>query len=159
MKTLKIIAGWLLASFGILIVACSMVEEPHEGFGTFEEFGVPAATFFAVIMLHWLLWRYIIPVQINAPKEVTSFLPSRSKWKVLSGTIVLGYTPIALYCGELTGLLPTRDPSGHFGSLILGLFVISLGMADRLRNVFLALSTSLDSSHSQSHTFPLAKAE
>jgi len=108
---------------------------------TTEQILFALGTFFSVLVLHWLLWRYIVPVNSAAPPEVTAFVPPSSRQNFFSGATGFGYVNIALYCLDLSGVFPSP---GRFGYLVLGLLLIGLRMADRLRSTFLALSTLCD---------------
>ncbi len=45
------------------------------------------ATFLSVIMLHWLLWRFIIPSSSGVSAQTTSFFRAPSRRGFFNGTI------------------------------------------------------------------------
>src|SRR5688572_15281899 len=98
MSNWKIIVGSLLAVVAVFTVAGSTLDDPQARPGTPGEAIAAATVFPSVVILHWLLWRFIIPTRSNAPAEVTSFLPRGSRRGFLTGTIAFGYFQVAIYC-------------------------------------------------------------
>lgn len=142
MSNWKIIVGSLLAIVAVFTVAGSTLDDPRAQPGTPDDAIFAGATFLSVVVLHWLLWRFIIPSRSTAPAEVTSFLPPRSRRGFFSGTFVFGYVQVAMYCLNRSGyLVVTTDPTGRLVFLVMGLFLIGLGTAARLREAFSAFST------------------
>ncbi|MDB6155157.1 MAG: hypothetical protein JWL90_3610 [Chthoniobacteraceae bacterium] len=144
MSNWKSIIGCLLAAAAALMVGGSMLAAPQAQPRTTDRIIFAAVTFFSVIVLHWLLWRFIIPSPSTAPAEVTSFFSLRSGRGFFSGTIGFGYVQVTIYCAELSGYVLRFDPNGRVGFLLIGLFLIGLGTVTRLRDAFSALSAPHD---------------
>jgi hypothetical protein len=101
----KMIVGSLLAVVALFTVGGSTLDDARGQPGTPDEAIFAGATFVSVVVLHWLLWRFIIPSRSTAPAEVTSFLPPRSRRGFFSGTIAFGYFQVAMYCINRSGYL------------------------------------------------------
>lgn len=91
----------------------------------------------SVIALHWLLWRFIIPVDASLPEEARSFFVRKGNRGFFSGTISFGYVMVALHCYSISEAGPL-GPSLQSHFLGMGLFWIGLGTAARLREAFAA---------------------
>jgi hypothetical protein len=152
MTNWKSIVGSPLAVVAVLTVAGSTLDDPRAQPQSIVQIVFAAATFLSVIILHWLLWRFIIPSRSGAPPEVTSFFPPRSRRGFFTGTIAFGYVQVAMYCINLTGYLLRPDPAGRVGFLVMSLFLICLGIAARLRNAFSTLSACNELNKGHAHS-------
>ena len=141
MITWKSIVGSILAFFAYAIVVGSTLEQSTEQPPSAEQIEFAVVTFLSVFLLQWLLWQFIIPSRSTAPAEVTSLFPPRSQRSFFSGTIAFGYVQVAIYCLELAGYPQRSDPTGRIGFLVMGLTLIGVGTAERLRVAFSELST------------------
>jgi hypothetical protein len=119
MRNWKSIAGGLVAAFALFILGGS--------------------TFLSVVVLQWLLWRFIVPATSAVPAELTSLFRARPRRGFFTGTIAFGYLHVACYCVHLSGYVPSVDKR-DIGFLVIGLVLIGLCTAARLRDVFAALS-------------------
>jgi hypothetical protein len=139
MSNWKTIAGGILALVAISTIGSSAMMDDLLPPRTTDQVIFGAATFLSVIILQWLSWRFIVPAHFG-PLEATSFFQWRARRDFFSGTIAFGYVQIAIYCLEFSGYLLRSDPRGRIGFLVMGLVLIALGMAARLRRAFLALT-------------------
>jgi hypothetical protein len=139
-----IIGKGVLAAAALLTVAASARNDPPSVYPpTGEQIASAVLTFLSVIVLHWLAWRFIIPVRHTSAASNTSFLPSASspyRSSFYRGTIGFGYLMVLNYCAELAGLF-ANDWRGHMTFLTTGLFLIGLGTAARRRDAFAALES------------------
>jgi formate hydrogenlyase subunit 3/multisubunit Na+/H+ antiporter MnhD subunit len=147
MSTWKSIIGGLLAVVAVMTVGGSTFVDSEQQPQSSDSIVFAAATFLSVLLLHWLLWRFIVPTTSALPAEITSLFRIQPRRGFFSGTIAFGYVQVSLYCAHLTGYL--RDETrGHNGFLVMGLSLIALGTAARLRDVF----TALNALHASPHT-------
>jgi hypothetical protein len=130
-------AGGLLAAAAILTVATSafyeMDEQPKDGHHPI----FASMTFGSVIILQWLLWRYIVPS--STPVQVASFFREPRRGFFTGFASYTGWTGVAIHSVKVAGYFPISDDSGRIGFLATGLFFIGLDTATRLRNTFAAL--------------------
>lgn len=138
----KSIAGSTLAVVAALFLAGSTLGDPGVLPRSTPDPVSAAATFISVVTLHWLLWRFIVPARSASPAAVTAFMARRSRRGFFGGAFLVGYAGVALYCLKRFGYLETfGDPKAVISHLIMGLFLIGLGTAERLREVIAALNT------------------
>jgi hypothetical protein len=135
----KAIAEGLVAAFAALIIAASTLDDSGAQPGRVEGTIFAAATLVSVVVLQWLLWRYIVPATSTIPAQLTSLFRSKPRRGFFSGTMAFGYLHVAVYAVHLSGFEPHLDKHDT-GFLVIGLCLIGLGTAARLRDVFAALS-------------------
>jgi len=141
---LKLFAGGVLAFLAMLIIGGSMLEPPPKHPQEIGIIVLAAVTFLSVVILQFLLWRFIVPSRIAKALECRP--PVRPKPKprrrFLNGTISFGYLCVAIYCVQLAGYLPPdrQDPTARNLGLFMGLIFIGLGMAAQLRDAFSKLA-------------------
>jgi hypothetical protein len=137
----KAIGGGTLAAVALSIVGGSVLDEhpklPDTGHIVFA-----ICIFISVVVLHWLLWLYIVPGRPAASEVVRAIVERRPQSGFFKGVFGTGYAAVALYCAHYSGFLPPFER----GILAFGLLFIGLGMAARLREIFLALTTPVEPS-------------
>jgi hypothetical protein len=146
MKNWKNIAGGLAGAIAVFVISSPAVLSQAPTSNILPQVMLAWAQFFSFVILHWLLWRLIISARPECA-ETTAFFRKGAPSGFLSGTIGAGYLQIGMYCAAQSGLYsrgnPTThirfldDPTGRSILLFLGLLMISLGTAGRLREVFL----------------------
>src|SRR3954464_7199453 len=125
MRNWKSIVKGIVAVVAVLQVVGSALDDAKVHSPSADGIVVAAATFFSVVSLHWLLWRFIVPPTSGVPANFSSLFHRQPGRGFFTGTISTGYVGIALYCGNLSGYLE-RVPA-HVGLLLMGLFFIGLG--------------------------------
>lgn len=129
-----------------MTVAASTLADPLAAPGSADQIQFAIGTFVSVLILHWLLWRFIVPAKSPAPRELTSFIPPRSHQSNFSGLTGFGYVEVTLYCLDRSGHMSLQGPLGF---LSLGLLLIGIRMAVRLRSAFHALNKLHDDTAGQ----------
>ncbi len=139
-KSAKAIGQGLLAFVAVIILGID--ETAVIAMSPRDRVFTAIAAFLSVVVLHWVTWRYIVPARSLAPRAVTSFFPPRGRtvrrgffW----GTIFLGYLMVMVHCLMLAGIGPPHRLPRPIG-LGMGLVLIALGTAGRLRDVFHAVT-------------------
>jgi hypothetical protein len=140
MSTWKSIVGGIIAATAFLTVAGSTLDDAWAVPPGTDRIVIAVATFVSIVALHWLLWRFIVPSTAELPADVASLFRSQSRRGFLSGTMAFGYVQVALYCAELSDYLQLPGPRNKTMLLIMGLALIALGTATRLRTVIATLS-------------------
>lgn len=118
----------LVATFAVLFIGGSTMHEQRP-----VSYETAVLILLSVIALHWLLWRFIIPVDASFSDEAKFFFVRKGNRGFFSGTISLGYGMVALHCYSIS---EGSSLQSHF--LGMGLFWIGLGTAVRLRDAFAA---------------------
>jgi hypothetical protein len=114
------------------------MEEPQTAPRSSERVVFAIAALLSVPTLHWLLWRFIIPAAA-APSAATAFLARKSGPAFLKGVIGFGYVQVTMYALDLAGYLPVSS-GRRLGFLVMGLCLVALGTAGRLRAAFAAVA-------------------
>jgi hypothetical protein len=140
MKKSKSIGGGLVAVLAVFMIGGSTIAASQGRTPSPEQTVVAVTTFLSLVILHWFLWRFIVPSRSRALAQFTSFFPRQARRTFFTGTVSFGYMQVALYCVELSGYLQQSHLGSHVGRLVMGLCLIGLGTAVRLRDVISALN-------------------
>ena len=133
MSVWKHLAGFLVGFAALAQLGTAASDEIGAAPGTLGRSLFAVATFVSVLLLHWLLWRYIVPARIAGLAELTAFAPAGCHRKASSNATVFGYLQIAMFCLAVSGQMPFAH---RFAPLTIGLLFIFFRMADRLRELF-----------------------
>jgi hypothetical protein len=139
MGTLKAIIKGLLAFFAISCITGAMFERTAVSIAENKTYGYYVVAFVSVVVLHWLIWQYIVvdsPFVGSNPKAFI-VLPLRLTW--ISGITLFGYTVIARHCER-----GSRYDTPNVSTVVtiqeemiygysFGFILIVLGIASRLR--------------------------
>src|SRR3954451_24958057 len=120
MSNWKSIGRGLLSVIAVSIVAGSTLDDPQEQPRSTDQVIFAVVTFLSVIILHWLLWRFIIPSSSVPPAQSTAFFRSQTPRGFFRGTVGFGYMAVAHYCVQLSGYLKPHDSHLRVGYLVMG---------------------------------------
>jgi len=130
----------LLTFFVLALIVGSTLDSPSTIDVVKTPMLFPVIVFSSVVILHWLIWQFIVPGYRLIGRDAKSLLIYPIPRDFFSGVIAFGYISIALYClklGEHIGhSANSTEPIVH---LIFGLILVGLGIAARLRNVISAI--------------------
>lgn len=147
MYALKIVGKVLVAFFAISIIVGSVSDDFAVQLRGPERFGLCLMTFGSVVVLHFLLWQFIVGDSALLGRDPKSFIDFRGSKTIFSGLTILGYISLALHCLRIAGFpaLIETDVSGNADRLIyglaFGLVLIGIGLAARLRLLLQNLQT------------------
>lgn len=111
---------------------------------------IPAIVFSSVMILHWLIWQFIVPGYRLIGRDAKSLLIYPVPRDFFSGVIMFGYCSIALYSMKLNGYFALPTSSAELRAhLVFGLLLIGIGITARLRNVIFAIQSQNNSSVEQ----------
>jgi hypothetical protein len=148
------VAKCLLTIAALLIVSSAPLREDMSPVApNVQSYVFAALSLASVIFLHWSLWRFIVPRDVGSNIVSTSFIRSgESGYRrgFYAGSISFGYCMVVLYCSSILGILPPERGEARVGFLALGLLLIGIGTAARLREIFLCLSLATNTEHASS---------
>ncbi len=110
----------------------------------------PVVVFSSVMILHWLIWQFIVPDYRLIGRDAKSLLIYPVSRDFFSGIIAFGYCSIALYCLRLAGYVTLASSSAELrGHLAFSLILIGIGIAARLRNLMFSMQSQIFSSREE----------
>ncbi len=147
MYVLKTVVKVLVAFVALSLVAGSMSEDFASQLVGLPRYGLCLMTFGSVALLHLLIWQFIVGNSAILGRDPKSFITLGRSKTFFTGLTTFGYITLALYCLRIAGFPPRNKPSvfGNEDSLVYGLTVgltlIGIGLATRLRFLFRNLQT------------------
>ena len=147
MYALKIIVKVLVAFMALCLIVGSVSGDFGAQLRGPERFGLCLMTFGSVVLLHFLIWQFIVGNSALLGRDPKSFIDFGRSKTFFSGLTILGYIYLALHCLRIAGFPALIEPtvSGNSGSLIYGLafalILIGIGLAARLRLLLQNLQT------------------
>jgi hypothetical protein len=142
MQTLKTVAKVLVAFVALSLVTGSLSEDFGAQIVGIPRFGLCLMTFGSVVLLHMLIWQFIVGDSAILGRDPKAFIDLSRSNSFYSGVTAFGYVALALYCLRLTGFASQTETSdlGHGDRLVyglaFGLTLIGIGLAARLRLLF-----------------------
>jgi hypothetical protein len=147
MYALKILVKVLVAFLALSIIVGSVSDDFGAQLRGPERFGLCLATFGSVVLLHFLIWQFIVGDSALLGRDPKSFIDFRGSKTIFSGLTILGYISLALHCLRTAGFLALIEPDVSGNSvklsygLAFGLVLIGIGLAARLRLLLQNLQT------------------
>ena len=142
MYALKIVVKVLVAFLALSLIVGSMSDDFGVQLGGPERLGLCLMTFGSVVLLHFLIWQFIVGKTALLGRDPKSFIDFGRSKTFLSGLTILGYISLALHFLRSAGFpaLIESDVSGNSDrrnyGLAFGLILIGIGLAARLRMLF-----------------------
>jgi hypothetical protein len=142
LKNMSIVKNFVRVSIALMALGL-IVGSTTEDFGDHlvgpERFGLCLTTFGSVVLLHVLVWQFIVGRSAILGREPTSFIKFGGSKTFFSGLTTLGYGCLAAHCLRSVGFLVRSEsdvsdnPNSLVYGLAIGLILIGFGLAVRLR--------------------------
>lgn len=149
MNALKIVVKILLGFLALRLIVGSVSEDFGAQLSGPKRFGLCLFTFGSVVLLHFLIWHFVVGKSTLLGRDPKSFIELGGSKTFFSGLTIFGYISLALHFLRVAGFPDRIDPSvsGNSDRLIyglaFGLTLIGIGLAARLRMLFQNAQTIL----------------